>query len=125
MTSGASAKPDAGGTDFQRIIAEIEAWPKSEGVKLSDVMNLNEPLRTALNTVVRDGSATIEDFAAVLGLNAEEANTVVDQLLDHGFLREVEGEDRTQYRLWYAPAHRREKPLDLWTRVLDHLEGDE
>lgn len=112
---------------FDRIVAEIHALPRGEGIKLGDLVHFGEPLRGALQLVIREGSVTVEEFSKGLGLDTARTNDVVDLLLDHGFLKEAEdAEDGLpHYRLWYAHAHRRDKPLDVWTRVLDHLDSQD
>lgn len=110
---------------YEELLSELHAWPRSEGVKLSDLIHLRDPLRGALQDLIREGSVTVEAFAEKLDLDLDRTNTIVDLLLDHGFLRTVESAEdgTTEYRLWYARAHRREKPLDIWTQVLDHMDG--
>ncbi|PYE54788.1 hypothetical protein [Deinococcus yavapaiensis] len=109
---------------FDYIVSEIHAWPKGEGVKLGDLVHISDPLRTTLQRVIREGSVTLDVFSSELALDPAQTNAVVDLLLDHGFLKTVEdAEDgEPHYRLWYARAHRRDKPLDVWTKVLDHLD---
>jgi len=106
---------------YSQILEELSAWPKGEGVKISDVMTLSDPLRGALNTVMREGSLTLEAFADTLQLNVEQTATVVDFLLDHGFLKEAQPDEGGEmvYRLWYAQALRRSKGLDMWSKLSD------
>jgi hypothetical protein len=105
---------------LERLLAQIEAWPKSEGVRVIDIVGLDEPLRTTLNHVVREGSVSLRDFALQVGLTVDQANLVVEELLEHGFLRVAENAGDT-YRIWYAPAHKR--ATGLWNKLLD--EDDE
>lgn len=109
---------------YTEILGELSGWPKSEGVKISDLLTLNEPLRGVLNTVIREGSVPLQFFVDTLHLTPEQTNMVVDLLLDHGFLKEALTGDGGEvvYRIWHAQAHRRSKGLDLWSKVSDLLE---
>ncbi|ULH17777.1 hypothetical protein MF271_20460 (plasmid) [Deinococcus sp. KNUC1210] len=112
---------------YSMILEELSGWPRSEGVKISDLLSLSEPLRGTLNTVIREGSVPLQFFADRLQLGPEQTNTVVDLLLDHGFLKEAQTVEsgEVEYRLWHAQAHRRSKGLDLWSKVSEIFEPPE
>ena len=111
---------------FERMEHEIQTWPVTDGVKVSDLVNIDDPLRGALNRAMRDGSITLAEFSGELGFDMVQTNRIVDLLLDHGFLREsgVGAGGEVEYRLRYAVAHRRAGRGAIWDRVLDHLESD-
>ena len=108
---------------YERIVNELEAWPKAEGVKIGDLMQLSDPLRAALNNLMRDGAMSLERLSAELGLELGPTIDVANMLLDRGFLKVGESDDGgVEYRLWHAQAHKREKPLTTWTVILEDID---
>jgi hypothetical protein len=113
---------DEAQAQFSRIKAELDAWPVQDGIKTTDLMTLSEPLRSALNTTVRESSMTLVDFAKALALPQQLAIEVVDLLVKHGFLRTSEADacGAVAYHVRYARAGR--KVGNLWNSVLDALD---
>lgn len=107
---------------FQQLVQEIDAWPMQEGIRTTDLTLLNEPLRGVLNATVREGFMTLPHFAEGLNLTLEQAEQIVDLLLEHGFLRSSEtGKNgETEYRVRYARAGR--NTGELWQRVTGKLD---
>lgn len=108
---------------FNALLDEVSHWPKSEGVRVSDLLSLSEPLRAALNTVIREGSVPFSFFAEALALDAAQTHALVERLLDHGFLKTAQtgANGEIEYRLWHAQALRRSKGLNVWSKVMGDL----
>jgi hypothetical protein len=113
---------DEAQAQFLRIKAELDAWPLQDGIKTTDLMTLSEPLRSALNTTVRESSMTLVHFAQALALPQHLAIEVVDLLIEHGFLRtsEANATGAVEYHVRYARAGR--KVGNLWNSVLEALD---
>ncbi|GGJ52051.1 hypothetical protein [Deinococcus roseus] len=102
---------------YQKIMQEIDGWPIQDGIRSSDLTLLQDPLRTALTTTVREGHVTLQEFSGFLGLDLDSTSHVVDALLEHGFLKTSQDtpSGETEYRVHYARSGRQSG--DLWNRL--------
>jgi hypothetical protein len=108
-----------GGEMFDRLQRELKKRSKVEGITPADVMDLPEPLRTAMNKMMRRGSMTLSELAAELKLETAETRRLGQMLVENGFLssleREADGEIIYQTRF----ARKRGVPLDVWKALDD------
>jgi hypothetical protein len=103
-----------------RLLRDIGAWPIREGVRSTDLTALDEPLRSALNAAVRQGQTTLRVFAGGLGLNPEQAQSVLELLLSRGALRLSGAEPEPSYQVRLARSGR--SGGELWQRVSTALD---
>lgn len=106
---------------FDRLQQELRKRSKVEGITPADVMDLPEPLRTAMNKMMRRGSMTLSELTAALKLKAAETRQLGEMLVEKGFLssteREADGE--IVYRMRLARRRRRSVPRDIWKALED------
>jgi len=116
------ATGDEGAKIFDRLQREIEKRSKVEGLTPAEVMDLPEPLRRAMNKMMRRGSMTLSELSADLGLKTAETRRLGQMLVEKGFLssveREVDGEIVYQTRFG-RKARKRGMPLDVWKALDD------
>jgi len=110
---------------FHRVQGELEAREKTPGLSMSELLTLPEHLSNLLNSILRKGSMTFADVLAFLGGDEARAREVLADLLDRGYLREIEMRGLTQYRVRVAPKRGRALPPDLWQALSDKVEGEE
>ena len=110
---------------FNRLEGELEARERSEGLTMSDLLELPEPLGRLLNWLMREGQATFADVTAFLGGDEAHTRAVLAGLRDRGFLREIEIHGLTQYRVRLALKRGRALPSDLWQALAEKIEGEE
>ena len=94
---------------------ELNKRSKVEGITPLDVMELPEPLRTAMNKLMRKGSMTVGGLALELNIETVEARELGQTLVEKGFLHL--GEQKTDgeivYRVRLGRTRGRSMPLDL------------
>jgi DNA-binding MarR family transcriptional regulator len=107
---------------FDRLQRELKKRSKVEGITPADVMELPEPLRTAMNKIMRKGSMTLSELAAELKLKTAETRRLGQMLVEKGFLssirRKADGE--IVYQTRFVRKRGRSVPLDIWKA----LDGD-
>jgi len=92
---------------------------------MSDLLTLPEPLSGLLNWMIRQGSAALADIVAFLGEDEARARLLLADLLDKGWIRELEIHGVTQYRVRLAPKRGCAVPGKLWQASSNRLDGEE
>jgi hypothetical protein len=112
---------------YDLLMKEIGTWPNGEAVNARQLMRLPGSARGVLLQTISGHAVSVATLAERLGLSAEQADTLVTTLLDHGFDRtDAPGEDGVvRPHLFYAPAGRTrssassvELTESLWDRVI-------
>lgn len=67
-------------TLFQNALRELEA--RKEDIRPSDVVLFSEPLRTALNAMIRLSRFSLSEFAEKLEFKREQAKKIADILVE-------------------------------------------
>jgi hypothetical protein len=100
---------------FEHIQQELNKRSKVEGITPLDVMELPEPLRTAMNKLMRKGSMTVGELAAELNIEMVEARQLGEMLVAQGLLSLVEqkADGEIVYRVRLGRTRGRSVPLDL------------
>ncbi len=109
---------------FNRLQGELDAREQSPGLRMSDLLTLPEPLAGLLNWMIRQVQVGLDDVAAFLQRDEEEARTVLAGLREKGFVREIEMRGMTTYRVRLAPKRGRKMPADLWQALDDRVETE-
>lgn len=85
-----------------------------EGITALSATLMPEPFGALMRKLIRQGSMTVEELAAELGLAPAEAQHLGSHLAAKGYLREEEHEDAgTIYRVYLARIRKQSIPLDL------------
>jgi hypothetical protein len=88
---------------------------KVEGITPLDVVELPEPLRTAMNKLMCKGSMTLSELSVELNLKMVEARQLGQMLIEKGLLTLVEqqADGEILYRPRWGHTRGRSVPLDL------------
>lgn len=106
-------------TSFERAFRELEA--RREDIKPSDVILFSEPLRSALNYVIRLGRFSLTEFTGKLGFTREEARKITELLIQRNLIvvSRFSTTDETYYESRLSALTR---PLsrpssDIWKKI--------
>lgn len=110
---------------YNRLQGELEARQKSPGLRMSDLLALPDPIGNLLNWMIRQQQVGLAEVAAFLKQDEECAHTVLVDLRDQGFVREIEMRGVTTYRVRLAPKRGKTMPADLWQALDDKVETEE
>ena len=108
-------------TRVEQIRQELAEWVDSSGVSPSTLLQLNEPLRSTLKRILRQGSITFGDLADQLGLSMTETEMIADLLVACGFLKTSERSPSGEltYTIRHSRSHRPEAPVAVWNRLFE------
>jgi predicted ArsR family transcriptional regulator len=86
---------------------------KASGLNLFKLNQLPDSQRQLINWMRRKGDCSLQEIATQIGEHDEAVRTLLDTLLEKGFLRELLGESSPSYRVNIAAKRGRELPLKL------------
>jgi hypothetical protein len=104
---------------FNIAIKELEI--RKEDIRPSDVVLFSEPLRSALNFVVRLGRFSLTEFAEKLGFTRDQTKQIADLLVERN-LFEVSRFTNTEETYYEARLSAMTRPLkrpppDIWKKI--------
>lgn len=104
---------------FELALEELEA--RKEDLRPSDVVLLSEPLRSALNHVIRLGRFSLTEFAEKLGFTREETKKIADLLVQRNLFETLrfstDQEIYYQARLSATTRPFNRPPSDIWKKI--------
>jgi hypothetical protein len=110
---------------FDRLQDELAKRERQEGVSPLDVLELSAPLRELLATLARSESMSLEEVMTAASLEREEAQELLDSLVDRGFARTVGDPGAVRYKRYLGQRRARSVSLDIWESLSDRLVSEE
>lgn len=109
---------------FGRVQQELEAREKTPGLTMADIISLPDDLRRLVNWMMREGDVQLAEMVAHMEADEDAVRSMLKNLLEKGFVSELEIEGETCYRVRLAPRRRRDIPLDIWQCLEDKVEEE-
>ncbi len=104
---------------FQQALQELQA--RKEDLRPSDVVMFSEPLRSALNFVIRLGRFSLTEFAEKLEFTKEESKQLADILVERNLfaVSRFSNAEETFYesRLSAMTRPLSRPPSDIWKKI--------
>jgi predicted transcriptional regulator len=104
---------------FQTALKELEE--RKEDIRPSDVVLFSEPLRSALNFVIRLGRFSLTEFAEKLEFTREQAKALADILVERNLfaVSRFSNAEETYYesRLSAMTRPLSRPPSDIWKKI--------
>ena len=108
---------------FDRIQGEIEAREQQEGVTLADLLDLSPPLRRLMNRITRVGGLTVTAAAEHLEESPANAQQMLDELVEKGYLEREKQEEDWVYQTRFARKRARDIPVGIWSALGERAGG--
>jgi hypothetical protein len=108
---------------YEQLCREVEDLPaEAEGVTMSHLLALPDPLGETLRRLVRRRSANAAQFAQALRLSEGEAAQLLQLLLERGYVKKVTREETLPcYKIHFAPKFSSAHTPDRLWQALDDL----
>ena len=84
------------------------------GLQMADILVLPDPLRQLINWMMRQREVSLAEVAAHIGQDERVAHTMLAELTEQGFVREIEVGDEVRYRTQHAARRGRQLPEEIW-----------
>jgi hypothetical protein len=89
-----------------RLQDEVDPFEKTPGLTMSDVLDLPDPLRDIINWMIRGKEVDFAQVTARLGNDERAARQMLDALLEKGYIREIDVNGQSHYRVRLALKHK-------------------
>lgn len=99
---------------FGRLQEELEAREKAAGLSMADILDLPDPLRRLMNWLMRQEEADLARVAAYVGEDEAKTRTMLAELGEKGFVRELQISGKLYYRVRLARRRKSQLSLDIW-----------
>lgn len=99
---------------LRRLEQELQAHEKVAGLTMADVLALPDTLRTLINWMLRQNQVSLDEVMVQLGQDQARTQSTIDALVDKGFVRPVEIQGETNYKVQMAPQAKRSVPSNSW-----------
>ena len=103
------------------MILTYEGEWDATGLQMADVLALPDPLWQLINWMMRRGEVSLAEVVAYIGQNEGIARVMLEELVEQGFVREIEVRGEVRYRPQLAPRRGRQLPEEIW-RALGEVE---
>jgi hypothetical protein len=84
------------------------------GLQMADVLTLPDPSRQLINWMMRQREVSLAEVVAHIGQDEDVARTVLGELMEQGFVSEMEVEGESRYRVRLAPKRGHPLPEHIW-----------
>jgi hypothetical protein len=108
---------------FGRLEAELTAREINPGLTMADVLGLPDDVRRLITWLIRERTVDMEDLIRFMGSDEAVVRTLLDDLVEKGYVREFErrGAHCVQVRL--APKRGSTMSDSLWQAIDEKVEG--
>jgi len=103
---------------FGRLQSELDAREKAAGLSMADILALPDTPRSLVSWMLRQGEVSLQKLAAHVGRDESTTQAMVADLVEQGFVREMNLKGEHRYHVRLASKKHRNLPADLW-RALD------
>lgn len=110
---------------FGRLENELAARDKAAGLTMADLLGLPAPQRRLVQWLMRDGEAGWPDVIAHVGQDERAAQTLIDALVERGFVRATTVGGVQRYAARIGTRRKRDLPLNIWTALTNKINGAE
>jgi len=107
---------------FGRLQSELDAREKAAGLSMADILALPDTPRSLLSWMLRQQEVSLQELAARVGHDEAATQAMVADLVEQGFVREMNLKGQHRYRVRLAPKKKRDLPADLWRALGQKLE---
>jgi hypothetical protein len=109
---------------LDRLQGELDAPDQNNALSPIDLLDMPEALATVVNQVIRSNGMKLEDIAKEVGKSGLETRQMLDDLVEKGYLRQVELDAEIWYKVQFG--HKADKVLSqrIWS-ALDRMADDE
>lgn len=107
---------------FGRLQEELDARDKAAGLSMADILSLPDPLRRLMSWLIRQEEAGLTEVAAYLQEDEPKTQNMLAELVDKGFVREMQVAGKLRYRVRLAQRRKMQMPVDIWQALDDKTE---
>ncbi len=97
--------------------SEIERASGRKGVSMTDMLELQAPLRTIVLELTKSGNASSSDLSGRMGMDKQDLVEELEVLKDMGYITEIVEDGEKRYKIALSRKQPRKANLDLWNAL--------
>jgi hypothetical protein len=97
--------------------SEIERAGGRKGVSMTDILELQAPLRTIVLELTKSGNASSSDLSGRMGMANGDLVKELEVLEDMGYITEIMENGEKRYQIVLSRKQSRKVHLDLWNAL--------
>lgn len=107
---------------FNRLQDELDSQDQPGGLSPVDLLDLPPELSKVITKMIRRNGLKLQDVAEALEQTPAEARKTLDELVQKGYVRQIEVENEIWYKPRFAQKRSRKLSSSLW-QALDDVVG--
>lgn len=107
---------------FNRLQDEIDSQDEPGGLSPVDLLDLPDEIAKIIRAIIRQNGMKLADVAAALDNSEEETRQTLDELIQKGFVREIQVKNEIWYKARFARKHKSTISSSLWQALDDVVE---
>jgi len=109
---------------FEWLQRELEEQEKAEGLTMTEILTMPDPLRQLVNWMLRQQSVDFTEIAAFVGEDEATSHAMLETLIERGIVQQVVNDDVARYHVRMASRRGRQIPLDIWQALEEKIRED-
>jgi DNA-binding MarR family transcriptional regulator len=105
---------------FERLQDEIKARDDMGGLSPIDLLDMPESVAVIVNAIVRNNGLQRTKIAELVNLPEKQIQELLDDLVDKGFVRKVQVQDKTWYKAHFKRKAESGNRTGIWS-ILDEI----
>src|SRR5689334_4968613 len=114
MPEGSNCGGFMGKGVFGRLQSELDAREKAAGLSMADILALPDTPRSLVSWMLRQGEVSLSQLAAHVRRDEATTQALVAELVEQGFVREMNLKGGHRYLVRLARKKHRNLPANLW-----------
>jgi DNA-binding transcriptional ArsR family regulator len=106
-----------------RLNSELSEAGEKKGFMMTELLDLEAPLRTVVLELAKSGNATFLELSEWLGMDERTLARDLDTLKEMGYIREIVENGEEKYEAVMAKKKPGRVPLDLWSALEKKVRG--
>jgi hypothetical protein len=112
------------GSLFDRLQGEIEDREQPGGLSPIDLLDMPPALAAVVKQIVRRNGMKLTEISESLGESLENTRQTLNELIQKGYVRQVEVKGDSWYKAHFAQKRNRTVSQTLWTALDGIVEQD-
>lgn len=105
---------------FERLQEELKTLKQRDGLSPSDLLGLPPALAAILRKIMRQNGMKLAEIATEVNQPPENTQKFLDELVDKGYLRQVQGKQEVVYKANFGDKKARrsqDRTRDIWSAL--------
>ena len=109
---------------FEWLQRELEEQEKADGLTMTEILTMPDPLRQLVNWMLRQQSVDFAEIVAFVGEDETTSRAMLESLMERGVVHRISNDDTARYHVRMASRRGRQIPIDIWQALEEKIRED-